>query len=472
MSIRISPLIAVAVLLGSFNPAQGQDPLITPGDFIIAFDLDVVPVASSYPEMEGPANLLDLSPGTKYLNFAGPGSGFIATPSSGANILQSFLITTANDAPDRDPASWEVYGTNAPIVTLDNATAESVDDLAENWTLVDSGTVALPDERETFGPFVHVDNTTAYSSYLMTFPTLKGAAAEMQLGDIEFFDNQSEDFSGSFLQFGDAIQAVYLGSLEPMYTSDYPGERPDAGLGAETPGNAIDLNTDTKYLNFGEVNSGLIFTPSVGPSVASGLQITTANDAVERDPTMWELYGTNEPIMSEDNSDGSAENWSLISSGDISLSDDRFTPSEIVNFDNETPYESYRFVVTGVKDVDAANSMQLAEFQLFGTVSMGGGGIPGDYNNSGLVEQGDLDLVLGFWGSDANDVPATWENDPPEGFVDQAELDKVLGNWGAQAAGLGTAAGVPEPSTVVLLALAAALGLWQARRRPLMHKAA
>jgi len=84
-------------------------------------------------------------------------------------------------------------------------------------------------------------------------------------------------------------------------------------------------------------------------------------------------------------------------------------------------------------------------------------GIPGDYNNSGLVEQGDLDLVLGFWGSEAGDVPATWENDPPVGFVDQAELDKVLGNWGSQAPGLAATAAVPEPTTVVMGLLAAAL---------------
>ena len=93
----------------------------------------------------------------------------------------------------------------------------------------------------------------------------------------------------------------------------------------------------------------------------------------------------------------------------------------------------------------------------------GGEGIPGDYNNSGLVEQGDLDLVLGFWGADSNDVPATWTNDLPEGFVDQAELDKVLGNWGAQAPGLGAAGAVPEPHTwALLLTLAATIAL---RRR-------
>jgi hypothetical protein len=80
--------------------------------------------------------------------------------------------------------------------------------------------------------------------------------------------------------------------------------------------------------------------------------------------------------------------------------------------------------------------------------------LPGDYSGNGLVEQADLDLVLGNWGADANDVPATWINDPPEGFVDQAELDKVLGNWGRMSAGRSGGAGVPEPATWVLLTIA------------------
>jgi hypothetical protein len=63
-----------------------------------------------------------------------------------------------------------------------------------------------------------------------------------------------------------------------------------------------------KYLNFGEINSGFIVTPSNGPSIVHSFQITTANDAVERDPTSWRLYGTDDPITSTDNSTGSQEN--------------------------------------------------------------------------------------------------------------------------------------------------------------------
>ena len=56
--------------------------------------------------------------------------------------------------------------------------------------------------------------------------------------------------------------------------------------------------------------------------------------------------------------------------------------------------------------------------------------LKGDYNNSGQVEQGDLDLVLLNWGANATPAPDGWTNDAPVGIIDQAELDQVLLNWG------------------------------------------
>jgi hypothetical protein len=94
----------------------------------------------------------------------------------------------------------------------------------------------------------------------------------------------------------------------------------------------------------------------------------------------------------------------------------------------------------------------------------GGGGIPGDYNGNGTVEQADLDLVLLNWGGST--VPGGWVNNLPEGNIDQAELDGVLLNWGNTGAlGSGGGAGVPEPGTLVLLAVAAGLGLGLVRRK-------
>jgi hypothetical protein len=74
-----------------------------------------------------------------------------------------------------------------------------------------------------------------------------------------------------------------------------------------------------------------------------------------------------------------------------------------------------------------------------------------DYDGNGVVDQGDLDLVLLNWGADATAPPAGWINDVPSGQVDQSELDKVLLNWGSQAAAGLPVESVPEPTTAAAL---------------------
>ena len=65
-----------------------------------------------------------------------------------------------------------------------------------------------------------------------------------------------------------------------------------------------------------------------------------------------------------------------------------------------------------------------------------GSSLAGDYNSSGLVEQGDLDLVLLNWGANASPAPDGWNNpdyQPTEPQINQDELDGVLLNWGNTA---------------------------------------
>jgi hypothetical protein len=87
------------------------------------------------------------------------------------------------------------------------------------------------------------------------------------------------------------------------------------------------------------------------------------------------------------------------------------------------------------------------------TFAPGPGGVTGDYNGNGTVEQADLDLVLLNWGGDGSTPPAAWVNDLPDGTIDQAELDGVLLNWGNAGAGL-SAASVPEPAAWLLGSIA------------------
>ncbi|MBL7152202.1 MAG: PEP-CTERM sorting domain-containing protein [Phycisphaerae bacterium] len=344
-------LSAVVLLALMSGPVFGAI-LLGPGDPIIAVDPDGPRSSSSYPGditrpggNEQPFRALDTNADTKYLNFAGARTGFIVTPSASSQV-QSFTITTANDAEGRDPASWSLYGTNDAITSLDNSTG-----LAETWTPIDSGPVTLPGDRKTLGPVVPVINTTAYSSYRMLYPTLKGDPL-MQIADVAFY--AASDGSGSnLLGASDPILAI-----QEAPASDHPGH--------EGPGNAIDTTLD-KYLNFGEENSGLIVTPAFGASIVDGFQITTANDSAERDPTSWILYGTNDAIISENNSQGDAENWIMIASGDVALPEPRDEVGPLVLISgNSTLYSSYKMLFPTVKNAELANSMQIAEIQFFG----------------------------------------------------------------------------------------------------------
>jgi len=81
-------------------------------------------------------------------------------------------------------------------------------------------------------------------------------------------------------------------------------------------------------------------------------------------------------------------------------------------------------------------------------------GVAGDYDNNGMTEQGDLDLVLLHWGDDASTLPLDWNHErPADGIVGQEELDRVLLNWGESASQGSTA--LPEPNSLWMIALLA-----------------
>ena len=120
------------------------------------------------------------------------------------------------------------------------------------------------------------------------------------------------------------------------------------------------------YLNFARTYTGIIVTPAAA-SVVKSIGLSTANDAVERDPSSVAIYGTNDAIVSADNSLGEDENWTLIDSASVELPAARNNVGTVVNFDNDTEYASYKIVFPTVKG--AGNSMQIAEIQLFNSTN-------------------------------------------------------------------------------------------------------
>jgi hypothetical protein len=135
--------------------------------------------------------------------------------------------------------------------------------------------------------------------------------------------------------------------------------------GGETPDLATDDDIGTKYLHFkGETEpTGFQIEPASGASIVTGLTLTTANDAIERDPISYELSGSNESI------DGP---YTLIASGDIvdfaqETALPRFTMNATaISFDNDVAYKYYQVMFPAVRDPGSANSMQIAEVELLG----------------------------------------------------------------------------------------------------------
>jgi hypothetical protein len=136
--------------------------------------------------------------------------------------------------------------------------------------------------------------------------------------------------------------------------------------GNESPNQAIDDQITTKFLHFrGEVSpTGIRVTPKAGPSLVTGLTLTTANDAAERDPITYELSGSNDSI------DGP---YTLIAKGDIvDFSQSaawarRTINSTPIKFANTIMYKHYQLMFPTIRNAvfpNSGNSMQIAEIEL------------------------------------------------------------------------------------------------------------
>ena len=191
----------------------------------------------------------------------------------------------------------------------------------------------------------------------------------------------------------------YAGSDDPVDIS-MPGDAvvptSDNNPAGEHAGLAIDNNPATKYLNFDGANntaSGLTIT--TGGGVVTGLGLTSANDAPDRDPSSFVLSGSN---------DGGAT-FAEIATGDIPAFGDRFE-RRTVSFDNSTAYTTYELIFPTTAGPSTC-CMQIAEIELLGTAAAGG-----DAPTLSVVNNGDGTVTVTFEGTlqAAPTVNGPWEN--------------------------------------------------------------
>jgi hypothetical protein len=169
-------LVTALLAVTSFLQLHAQLADITqPGDLIVA-------TSSNSPSNEGVANAIDDQP-TKYLNFDRLDAGFTVSPRTGLTLVQGLTLTSANDAPERDPASFDLSG--------------SIDGL--RFTRIASGPVVF---RSRFDKqSIAFSNTVPYTTYRLMFPTVAGPGGNsMQISEVELLGTP-QVISPGFLRF-------------------------------------------------------------------------------------------------------------------------------------------------------------------------------------------------------------------------------------------------------------------------------
>lgn len=166
------------------------------------------------PAGEGITNLIDDNSGTKYLTFNS--SGWIQFQANAARSLSSYSITSANDAPQRDPLNWNLQGSNDGV----------------NWTALD--TRAGEDFPNRFQKKAYTVSTGGSFTYFR-FNLSNNSGSILQLAEIELFGDQGTP------GFTQSIQAENYSSMS--------GIQLENGAGAENGQNVgyIDTNDWMAY---------------------------------------------------------------------------------------------------------------------------------------------------------------------------------------------------------------------------------
>lgn len=365
-----------ATTLAVLTPPAKAVKLFDENDNVLAIDLDIASASPGHGN-ENSDKAVDqvFIPGpppsgtTKYLNFGKEQTGVILTPTTTGTIVQSLQLRAANDSPSRDPLTYELYGTNSAISSQPHSLGDG-----EAWTFIGSGSTGLDADpgRHELGTTQDIVNGSTYDSYKIVFPTIRdtnaGDADSMQVADIQLFTDLA---GGGSALLSTTTLTVPITHDAVKSNSNYPG--------GEAPMFALDGITDVagnKYLNFADTNSGLIVSRADGkPTVVTSLTFTTGGDAPGRDPLEWALYGTDDAIISGDNSRGDAENWTLVDTGLTDLL--QFPEGDMIgrnqtgaaqSVGNSTPYGAYRLVFTELRGGPAEGIMQVAEINFNGRV--------------------------------------------------------------------------------------------------------
>ncbi|MCH2203958.1 MAG: PKD domain-containing protein, partial [Fuerstiella sp.] len=162
----------------------------------------VTPTSQNSPAAEQSPNAIDNNVNTKYLNFDKLNAGLTIT--TGGGVVAGLTLTSANDAPERDPRRYKLEGSNNGGVSFDLISEASIPAFSGRFT------------PQT----VNFSNEDYYRTYRLTFPEVANSAAanSMQIAEVELLGVNRQYWTGG--EKGPALGSdLIFDSFEPTSTS-------------------------------------------------------------------------------------------------------------------------------------------------------------------------------------------------------------------------------------------------------------
>ena len=159
------------------------------------------PTSFNSPNNEEVDKAIDNNPQTKYLNFDKLNAGFTVTTGA-LSVVEGLRLTSANDEPNRDPASFLLLG------SVDGHTFEAIAAGVVPTFTSRFQTVEIP-----------FANDRAYAHYQLLFPTVRqaNAAVAMQIAEVELLGRVGP----SPIPFSDAVNTDIEAEMFALQTSAY-----------------------------------------------------------------------------------------------------------------------------------------------------------------------------------------------------------------------------------------------------------
>ncbi|CAH9050530.1 hypothetical protein PSECIP111854_00549 [Pseudoalteromonas sp. CIP111854] len=285
----------------------------------------------SISDSEGAAQAFDGDVNSKWLDhndWQGPPTeenpAWVQVNLPAPQAVNTLYITSANDAPARDPQNFQLLASND----------------GDNWQLLGTWMGESFEQRFERRSFA-VNNGLAYLHYRLSISKNANNDGLLQIAQIELVGPQ-----------------YALQDLSELLGTTFSAR---ASIGdAENQQKAFDNDVTTKWLDHNEWQGppttdapSWIQVDFNSAQVVSGLAITSANDAPARDPENFQLLGSN---------DG-GQTWEVVESW-IGESWDERQQRQLFTFSNAFAYSNYRLSIS--KNANNDGLMQIAEIELLG----------------------------------------------------------------------------------------------------------